>query len=74
MICSVQVERVIDGDTFKAAFGEKTISVRVVGINTPERGEKGFAEATQAANEYFQDLYQIDHQLIQLYMLAQVDK
>ena len=37
MMCSVQVERVVDGDTFKAAFGKKTISVRVVGINTPER-------------------------------------
>ena len=54
MMCSVQVERVVDGDTFKATFGEKIISVRVVGINTPERGEKGFGEATQAAKEYFQ--------------------
>jgi endonuclease YncB( thermonuclease family) len=54
MICTVQVDRVVDGDTFKADFGQSTFSVRVVGINTPERTESGFAEATKAAKDYFE--------------------
>jgi endonuclease YncB( thermonuclease family) len=37
------VTRVIDGDTVELGNGE---SVRVVGIDTPERGECGYAEAT----------------------------
>lgn len=38
-----RVTRVIDGDTIELANGE---SVRVVGIDTPERGACGYAEAT----------------------------
>jgi endonuclease YncB( thermonuclease family) len=37
------VTRVIDGDTIELANGE---AVRFVGIDTPERGECGYAEAT----------------------------
>lgn len=37
------VSRVVDGDTVELGNGE---SVRVVGIDTPERGECGYAEAT----------------------------
>ena len=37
------VTRVIDGDTIELGNGE---SVRVVGIDTPERGECGYAEAS----------------------------
>lgn len=37
------VARVVDGDTVELGNGE---SVRVVGIDTPERGECGYAEAT----------------------------
>jgi micrococcal nuclease len=37
----VQVERVIDGDTVVV----NGVSVRMLGINTPERGEKYYAEA-----------------------------
>lgn len=53
MVCSVQVDRVVDGDTFKAQFGGAVRSVRVVGIDTPERGESGFAESTRAAERRF---------------------
>ncbi|HSE10773.1 MAG TPA: thermonuclease family protein [Nocardioidaceae bacterium] len=37
------VTRVIDGDTIELGNGER---VRLVGIDTPERGECGYAEAT----------------------------
>lgn len=37
------VTRVVDGDTIELGNGE---TVRVVGIDTPERGECGYAEAT----------------------------
>jgi endonuclease YncB( thermonuclease family) len=46
-VIQVEVERVIDGDTFVAKFpGGKVEKVRLRHINTPERGEKGFTEAT----------------------------
>jgi endonuclease YncB( thermonuclease family) len=44
----VFVERVIDGDTIVTEIGH----VRLLGINTPERGEKGFLEA----KEFLEDL------------------
>ena len=46
-VIRVEVLRVIDGDTFVARFpdGEQE-KVRLRHINTPERGEKGFTEAT----------------------------
>jgi endonuclease YncB( thermonuclease family) len=53
MVCTVQVDRVVDGDTFKANFGGDVRSVRVIGIDTPERGERGFAEATRLAERRF---------------------
>ena len=34
-------------------FGAETHSVRVVGIDTPERGERGYQEATKAAQGAF---------------------
>ncbi len=54
MICTAPVERVVDGDTFKARFGLESVSVRVVGIDTPERGEAGFKEATKAAQRRYE--------------------
>ena len=46
-VITVNVERVIDGDTFVARFPDgKVEKVRLRGINTPERGERGFHEAT----------------------------
>ena len=46
-VIQVEVMRVIDGDTFVARFpGGEVEKVRLRHINTPERGEKGFTEAT----------------------------
>jgi len=43
----VLVLRVVDGDTFVARFpGGEVEKVRLKGIDTPERGERGFHEAT----------------------------
>lgn len=44
----VQVERIIDGDTIVTEIG----NVRLLGMNTPERGERGFLEA----KEFLEDL------------------
>lgn len=43
-----RVERVIDGDTFVVRYDGELTSVRIYGIDTPERGEPGFAEAKAA--------------------------
>jgi len=45
----VLVSRVIDGDTFVTTEGER---IRLAGINAPERGEAGSAEATAALGEF----------------------
>lgn len=37
-----RVERIIDGDTFELCSGEK---VRLLCVDTPERGEEGYEEA-----------------------------
>ncbi len=42
------VSRVIDGDTLELSSGEK---VRLICIDTPEQGEKGYEEATQYLEE-----------------------
>lgn len=44
----VQVKRVIDGDTFVTMDGRK---IRMIGINTPERGRLFKEEATEALKE-----------------------
>ena len=36
---------VVDGDTIKCKIDGKMESIRLIGINTPERGEKGYREA-----------------------------
>lgn len=41
--------RAIDGDTFEAAFLVPVV-VRLCGVNAPERGQPGSAEATTALN------------------------
>ena len=40
----VVVDRIIDGDTFESL---DNIVYRLIGINTPERGEYGYEEATK---------------------------
>lgn len=42
------VSQVEDGDTFTLAVGVK---VRLIGINTPERGQKNYSEATKALTD-----------------------
>ncbi len=43
----VHVERIIDGDTIETNIG----NVRLLGINTPERGEKYYEEAKKYLND-----------------------
>ena len=48
-LSKVEVKRVIDGDTFVAIFpGGAVEKVRLKGVDTPERGEAGFTEATNS--------------------------
>lgn len=42
------VTRIIDGDTIEVRMNNQPYRVRNIGINTPERGEPCFAEATAA--------------------------
>ena len=41
------VVRIIDGDTFVVVYDGELTSVRIHGIDTPERGEPGFQEAPE---------------------------
>ncbi len=41
-----QVTRVVDGDTVEVSRADVVERVRLLGIDTPERGQCGFAEAT----------------------------
>jgi len=43
----VRVIRVIDGDTIEVDYHGARESVRLIGVDTPERNEPGFAEATE---------------------------
>jgi endonuclease YncB( thermonuclease family) len=43
-----KVGRVIDGDTMDICIGASCIRVRLCGIDAPERGERGYSEATDA--------------------------
>ena len=42
----VRLERVVDGDTIDVRIGETDERVRLIGIDTPERGQPGADEAT----------------------------
>jgi hypothetical protein len=44
----VRVVRVIDGDTIEIAWHDDIIRVRYIGVNTPERNEDCFDDATAA--------------------------
>ncbi|WP_343994892.1 thermonuclease family protein [Terrabacter terrae] len=41
------VTKVVDGDTIWAARGAETVKVRLIGIDTPEVGQCGFAETSR---------------------------
>jgi micrococcal nuclease len=49
----VQVNRVIDGDTFEGTvdlgmnINIQKVRFRLLGVDTPERGDKGYYEATE---------------------------
>ncbi|MDQ7024659.1 MAG: thermonuclease family protein [Anaerolineae bacterium] len=45
---TAQVVRVIDGDTIDVNLNGETVRVRYVGVNTPERDEPCYSEATAA--------------------------
>lgn len=63
---SASVVKVSDGDTIEIDNGQ---TIRLIGINAPDRGEKGFSEAT----EYLKDL--IEGETVQLeYDSYQEDK
>lgn len=49
------VHTIIDGDTFKVIYDGDLTSVRIAGIDTPERGEPGYDEATDALRELIGD-------------------
>src|SRR5512134_77352 len=42
------VMRIIDGDTLEVAVGGREETIRIFGIDTPERGEPCFSEASDA--------------------------
>jgi endonuclease YncB( thermonuclease family) len=44
-----EVNRVIDGDTIELAVG---VRVRLYGVDTPERGQPGFAKATEFTKDF----------------------
>lgn len=49
-----EVVRVIDGDTIVVTYDSEPASVRLVAINTPERGEPGYDRATDAMRQLAQ--------------------
>ena len=46
-----EVERIIDGDTLVVRDGDESVTVRLFGIDTPERGERCYAEAADRLRE-----------------------
>lgn len=47
--------RVVDGDTIEVTIGGQALTVRYVGIDTPERGEPGYKAATAANKQFLGD-------------------
>lgn len=45
------LDRVIDGDTIRIWYQGQSESVRLLRINTPERGRPGYGEATESLRE-----------------------
>jgi len=48
---AVTVSRIIDGDTIEVMYQGKVEKVRLLRIDTPERGERGFYEAKEALSD-----------------------
>ncbi len=49
-----RVVRVVDGDTIRVVYKGREEPVRLLTINTPENGEPGFEEATEALRRLVQ--------------------
>ena len=47
----VRVERIIDGDTLEVRSAETSITVRLYGVDTPERGEACYEDAARRLEE-----------------------
>ena len=55
LTCTAPVERIVDGDTAWMRFADQSRKVRIIGIDTPERGEPDFKDATDAARARWED-------------------
>jgi micrococcal nuclease len=53
----VEVNRVIDGDTFDSAWGR----IRLFGVEAPEHGDRCFAEATDRLRQLAGELVRVEH-------------
>jgi micrococcal nuclease len=56
---AVPVDRIIDGDTLDVRVAGSTVRVRLYGVDTPERGETCFREATERLRELAGDVVQL---------------
>ncbi|MCK5640322.1 MAG: thermonuclease family protein [Gammaproteobacteria bacterium] len=51
-IALAEVVRVVDGDTLKVKLNGLEETIRVLGVDTPERGQKGYREATEYTAQF----------------------
>ena len=56
----VEVLRVIDGDTLDVLISDVAHRVRLFGVDTPERGERCYNEATERLRQLAGDLVRIE--------------
>ncbi len=52
--------RVVDGDTLQVWWQDERVSVRLLCINTPERGQPGYAQATAHLREQLASAHMVD--------------
>ena len=60
-IKEAQVVRVIDGDTLDVLIAGTKHRVRLFGVDTPERGERCYEEATERTRELSGEMVQIEY-------------
>ncbi len=53
----VKVTGIVDGDTIKVRVGTKTETVRIIGLNTPERGQCYYQQASSKMQSLAQSRY-----------------
>ena len=54
-VIPAKLVRVVDGDTIEVTVGGQALTVRYVGVDTPERGEPGYKAAAAANTEFLGD-------------------